>query len=250
MRTKLAFVLAAAMGIGSTQLATAADMPTKAPMAPAQAAFSWTGFYVGAGAGWARGNFDWRYQNPVPATIPPFSANNDNWAVGGFIGYQYQWSQVVLGVEASGNWLSGNDWASGQILSFPTANQVRADAIYTVGGKLGWAWNTWLLYADGGWASGRVETQLVPTGGSAFDVTSQRQNGWYAGGGVDYLLAHGAFADFIVGLDYKHVDLGTHSHLSSLDGFAPSPPGINGRDIGAKEDIVTLRLTVKVNPSH
>jgi len=252
MRYKIASLVAAAIVFGGVQVAAAADMAVKArPMvAPVVTSYNWTGFYIGGSTGWAHGDFDWRYQNPVPATIPPFSANNDNWAFGGFIGYQYQWSQVVLGVEASGNWLSGDNWASGQILPFPTATQVRADSVYTVGGKLGWAWNTWLLYVDGGWATGIVKTRLVPTGGAAFDFTSERQDGWYVGGGLDYLLTSTGFADIIVGLDYKHVDLGTKSHLSSLDAFGPSPPGVNGRDISAKEDIVSLRLTFKVNPFH
>ena len=53
--TKLAFVLAAAMGFGGAQVASAADMAVKARPMAAPAAFSWTGCYVGAHAGYGLG---------------------------------------------------------------------------------------------------------------------------------------------------------------------------------------------------
>ena len=34
-------------------------------------------------------------------------------------------------------------------------------------------------------------------------------------------------------------------HASSADAFGPSPPGVNGRNISATEDIVRARLSLK-----
>jgi outer membrane immunogenic protein len=228
-------------------MASAADLPVKTPGPVVAPVHSWTGFYGGVSGGWAGGTLGWTYQNPVPATIPPFSGNNDNWIFGGHLGFQYQWNQIVLGVEAGVNAL-GNNWASGVILPLPTASQVKVSSIDTVGGRLGWAWNNWLFYGDGGWARGSVQTQLSPSVGSPFDMTSQNQDGWYAGGGAEYMLIKGSAVDVIVGLEYQHIDLGSASTRSSLDGFQSSPPGINGRNIDAKEDIVRGRLSLKWNP--
>ena len=61
------------------------------------------------------------------------------------------------------------------------------------------------------------------------------------GGGVEYALAD----HLIVGLEYQHVDAGTAFHASSADGFSASPPGVNGRNIDGKEDIVRARISVK-----
>ena len=58
MRTKFASVLAVALSLGVVQAASAADMPTKAPIVrvPVAAPYDWSGFYLGAHFGyeWAR----------------------------------------------------------------------------------------------------------------------------------------------------------------------------------------------------
>jgi hypothetical protein len=46
------------------------------------------------------------------------------------------------------------------------------------------------------------------------------------------------------------VDLGNHFQASSADGlfgFGPSPPSVNGRNIGATIDMVRFSVSVKTN---
>ena len=54
MRSKIVSLLAVTFSLGFAQAASAADMPTKAPIvnAPVAVPFSWTGFYVGVDAGY------------------------------------------------------------------------------------------------------------------------------------------------------------------------------------------------------
>jgi hypothetical protein len=53
MRRQSIAIIAAASTVAFTQVASAADLPRKAPAyAPPPPAFSWTGFYVGAHAGY------------------------------------------------------------------------------------------------------------------------------------------------------------------------------------------------------
>src|SRR5262245_55736364 len=61
---KLLLGAAIVAGLFATGAATAADLPPapapsyKAPAIAPVAAYNWTGFYIGANAGWAWGNFD------------------------------------------------------------------------------------------------------------------------------------------------------------------------------------------------
>ena len=119
--------LGALTGVGAAQ---AADLPLKAPE-PLVPVFSWTGWYIGANAGWLRGNANFdpvcptfdpatcpvlfpgfafntfipgfgNIQTFVPAAsgaIPGGSTSGKSFMGGGQIGYNYEVNHVVFGVE-------------------------------------------------------------------------------------------------------------------------------------------------------
>ena len=96
---------AAVFGVLTMASANAADMPMKAPPAPIVAPWNWTGFYAGLNIGYSWGNSDTDaafFNNTTGALL--FAANSDfhlNGVIGGGqIGYNWQWSNFVLGVEA------------------------------------------------------------------------------------------------------------------------------------------------------
>ena len=227
--------------------AFAADMPLKAPPAAYAEAYNWSGFYVGASAGWVHESSTWTYTNPVPATPPTSSAHDvrfDDAIFGGHIGALYQWQKVVLGAELAVSETRGNFGTSNLQCVATVGSQCRVSmgTLWTAGGRLGWAgWNRWLPYVSGGWARLEVRSQESTVPPLIFDNTSARQNGYYVGGGIEYAITN----NFIAGIEYQHVDVGTAYHASSADGFGPSPPGVNGRNISASEDIVRARLSVK-----
>src|SRR5208282_3383357 len=86
--------------------ALAADLPQPAPPPPPRApatyvpvpvqVFSWTGFYLGINAGYGFGTV-----TPSGGT-PSFTANG--FLGGGTLGGNYQWGQIVLGVEGDGDY--------------------------------------------------------------------------------------------------------------------------------------------------
>jgi outer membrane immunogenic protein len=119
--------------------------------------------------------------------------------------------------------------------------QARGTTLLTAGGRLGWAWNRWLLFADGGWAQLDIETQELTVPPIVFDHTVHRHNGSYVGGGVEHALTD----HFILGVEYQHVEVDTVFHASSGDAGLPSPPGVNGRNVGGSEDIVRARVSFK-----
>jgi outer membrane immunogenic protein len=111
MRTLLGGVGVSALLIAaSLSIANAADMPLKAPPIVAAPAFSWTGCYIGAhaGYGWGRDTND--FGNAIasgvtenegfPAEFGPFNHNTSGGVAGGQAGCNYQiQSNWLIGVE-------------------------------------------------------------------------------------------------------------------------------------------------------
>jgi outer membrane immunogenic protein len=116
--------------------------------------------------------------------------------------------------------------------------------LFTVGPRLGYAWDRLLIFATGGYASADLKGTYCSTVtgicGPAF--TNQngatRANGWYAGGGFDYLVHQGALVDVALGLEYQHFD------VSRNDAFRSNVIA-NNYDLEAKGDLVRARLTIK-----
>ena len=134
--------LAAIVAISAPAAAADMRMPMKAP-APVAAVFSWTGFYVGINGGWGWGRSRWDLQ---PLGLNEGSARVDGGTVGGQIGYNWQMGSWVFGLEAQGNWADFEGQRTS--LVFPAiTNRTRIDAFGLFTGKLGYAWDTFMLYA-------------------------------------------------------------------------------------------------------
>ena len=101
---------------GDPSIATAPALYTKAPQAPA---FTWSGVYAGAHAGWARTEADFGttvFPGDVFASLPLLaqfsaagtgSANRDGFIGGGQIGANAQFNQIVIGLEADFSGIGG-----------------------------------------------------------------------------------------------------------------------------------------------
>src|SRR5262245_2915454 len=103
-------VMVAVSTVALTQIASAADLPRKAPAAPPPpAVFSWTGFYIGANIGGGWGNRDVNFVPNDPASAFLFSALpvpnrslHTSGILGGVqVGYNYQFNRNwLVGIEA------------------------------------------------------------------------------------------------------------------------------------------------------
>jgi outer membrane immunogenic protein len=69
-----------------------------------RAAFSWTGFDLGAHAGYAWGSVDQR-QTTGGMPVGPFSYDVDGAFAGGTAGYNWQAGQLVVGIEGDLGWM-------------------------------------------------------------------------------------------------------------------------------------------------
>jgi len=107
------FVPAAALALAASAFAgPMAAEKSMAPIAPAPEC-TWTGFYIGinSGIGWQESRFtntdDAGYESYYFGGASTTTWDNVDYVVGGQLGYNYQWQDLVLGIEADADY-SGN----------------------------------------------------------------------------------------------------------------------------------------------
>jgi outer membrane immunogenic protein len=231
---KLSTVLGALAAIVAVSApAAAADMraPVRPAPAPMATVFSWTGFYAGINGGWGWARSRWNLQ---PAGLTEGSHDADGGTVGGQIGYNWQFGSWVFGLEAQGNWADFR--GSNVSLVFPAVtNRTQIDAFGLFTGKLGYAWDTFMLYAKGGAAVASVDyryftTLTGVTGGTADDT----RWGATVGAGLEWAFA----PNWSAGVEYNHLFLGRDDVT-----FAPLP-NVTDR-VRLDVDVITARLNYR-----
>jgi outer membrane immunogenic protein len=182
-----AFIGGVALAALATFPARAADMqaigqrpiPATSGYIPAQ--FFWTGFYIGAGIG---GSWD-----SATFVDPLAGANTASPAPKGFLfsgvsGINYQFSSVVVGVEAdfTGTWAKGSDVDA-------VLDTLSTQVFWTASivGRVGMAFDRLLIYGRGG-AAFDYDRDTVMAPSTATATGSLYRVGWTLGGGVEYAV--------------------------------------------------------------
>jgi outer membrane immunogenic protein len=249
--------------IGATSSAFAADMAAKAPLykAPPPILISnWTGFYIGGnvGGGWANTRFD-----AIPVTGDHFllpgnsfrtGNGNGDFVGGGQIGYNWQFQQIVLGIE--GTYSGANVRNNTGLLvdpRFPGENirlNSKITEYGTVVGRLGFApTNNWLLYAKGGYAAGRIETNPqdffpLPATLQHFSSGAAWHDGYTVGAGVEYKWTN----NWVVGVEYDYLNLRSKNQSNTLvSGLGVGAPTFYSQNVKADLSTVTARLSYLFN---
>jgi outer membrane immunogenic protein len=237
-------VIAGALLVGLSGVASAQDMPVKRPAAVVAAA--WTGPYIGLNAGDARN--DRRIDNRIlsvfcdqagiigpvcsthpnitdalVASVPPgFDTTPKGFIGGGQIGYGFQPTpQLVWGIEAdfqdahvrgSANTLTRSPFFF-DVATVTGAASQKIDFFGTLRARLGWLpIEPLLLYATGGLAYGHLETSVsflrsVPCiGCDRFTSASDDRwrAGWTVGGGLEWMVV----PRWSIRAEYLYYDLG------------------------------------------
>lgn len=196
----------AALLVGSAALvaapAFAADLPEPIPAAPAyepvaqSTAFDWTGVYVGAAAGYAFGEYG---GDAGDADVEGFTG-------GAFVGYN---------MALTPNWIAG---VEADIFAGPSENftvggtsvETETAVFGTLRGRVGYAFDSFMVYGTGGLALGWGEAEF--NGGS----DSNTHIGYVVGGGVEAALTENITAR----AEYLYVDTSEESYTaggSSVD---------------------------------
>jgi outer membrane immunogenic protein len=199
---------------------------------PLDPGYDWTGVYLGGSAGIGWSNDDWTY-----VVGPASLADSNDFAWGAALGAQWQSDSMVWGLEGG---LIGNVGGAPGVCPNPAfACDIDETNVVYVGPKFGYAVDNVLFSAMGGYAGGKVETSTPAIAtGVPFDTSSEWHNGWFVGAAVDY----GWTENVIVGVNYKHIDLGSESH-------SPSPfNATEVREVDVTADVISATLTLKFNP--
>jgi outer membrane immunogenic protein len=182
--------------------AGAADMRVKAPLAPPPPPpFSWTGFYIGGelGGAWANGT--------VTDSLFGLSVSSDHSGfIGGpVVGFNYQASNIVFGVEGDFDWTSLSATGNGVPTRIGTLQaSANTDWVSSLTGRIGYAADRALLYVKGGggWVRNTASITNLSTGASV--SASNTNSGWLIGGGLEYAFASNWSAK--VEFDYLKLD--------------------------------------------
>jgi outer membrane immunogenic protein len=227
---------AAVAVVGFASVASAADLPVKAPTYKAQAVIApvnnWSGVYVGLNAGGAWGNSQTDFTptgllTAVPAWISDLTARGSStqhpngFTGGGQIGINWQTGNFVFGAEADFQYLGLK--ASTQTPTFITggldpyrfATSIQTDWLFTLRPRVGLAFDRALVYATGGLAVGNQKfSQTLTFDGPPNDFNtgsvSKTSTGWVVGGGLEYMVTN----NWSVRGEYLYVDLGSVSYAS------------------------------------
>lgn len=191
-------LLASAAAIVAAGAASAADIGRSAPVrvvAPAPV-FSWTGFYLGVhgGGGWADSQSDFQTGGSSPADF-----NLDGPYVGAQIGFNWQMSSIVLGLEADASWSGIHGSRNPSNANTNYIHNQDIDYFGTVRGRLGVSMGNWMPYLTGGWAWGQGTRFSSGTN----ETRSGNHNGWTAGAGIEWALTN----HWSVKGEYKYITL-------------------------------------------
>jgi outer membrane immunogenic protein len=128
--------------------------------------------------------------------------------VGGQIGFNWQWRNLVAGIEGTGDWTNLH---AGHLTTDPFTNPAahvilnsQTNNIFTLAGRLGIACDKVLFYGKGGaaWVGSNYNENAF---GVLATAASETRVGWLAGVGAEY----GITPNLSAGLEYNYLGLGS-----------------------------------------
>ena len=170
--------------------ATAAGVPLPSPPdKPADRGSARGGWYIGGHAGYARGKANTALSDSAP---PSLTSSPGSLYGGALVGYAVRLrSRLLLGLEADvsfPNFLDDDDLISSRTTSAGNLSE-RLDLLGRARGRLGYAFDRWLIYGAGGfaWSLGRFIQS--PGATQTQDESLHFRPGWTVGAGVEFAFS-------------------------------------------------------------
>jgi outer membrane immunogenic protein len=201
---------------------------------------SWTGFYLGAHAGFA-----WSGVSGIHDSVDvdgPFNFSNIDLdgALGGVQArYSFQTGQIVLGAEVDYSWAHRSDRAQGPDAP-PGENfyHVKGGDLWSVRGVLGFTpISKLLVYGTVGWGESSFKLTVHDNFDGRTGSISLRENGLVYGGGIELALSDSVS----IKTEYLHYDVGGRRNLTD-----PPVPDSNGGDFIKFDDVDVWRVGVNL----
>jgi outer membrane immunogenic protein len=212
---KLLLATAATVALlGATSASRAADMAVKAPPPPPMMVpiFTWTGFYIGGNLGAA-----WAQRTVTDAFGNNFTRSSDGRFIGGGqLGYNWQFTNFVLGVEGDIDWIArnNNNGTAAVLINGGgpfVVTSTDSNWVGTLAARFGWAVDHLLLYgkAGGGWIgnSGGFTVTNLTTGNTFASGGGNSRGGWLLGGGIEYAITN----NWSLKGEYDYIGLGNRN---------------------------------------
>jgi outer membrane protein OmpA-like peptidoglycan-associated protein len=235
----------------------ASMVPAGAQLLPAPTGpVNWTGPYVGLSIGGDWGRLPGRDRVPgtavsAPGSVGYGSATDTEPTGGGQAGYNYQLpSNIVLGVEADvkggGPSVTTRTGGSGPIGAGSTI-QSSSTVNGSFRGRIGYAWNQFMVYGTGGIAVADGNLQANYTSAAPGLPGGARSNstvlvGPTFGGGVEYAIA----PNVTIGGEYRHTDYSTQGMRLGPVYTAGGPQPAFAK-IALQDDVALLKVNYHFN---
>lgn len=204
------FACSAALAIAKT--GSAADLPAASVIPPPVVlAPDWSGFYLGVAGGGGFGSSQKTFSNGMQT--PEFKV--DGAIVGGTVGYNKQWGNIVAGLEGDFSWSEVHGSANCPNPVFTC--QTNATWLATLRPRVGYALGNFMPYVTGGLAVGDVNVKsfLTSTGSGANGVDfTKTQLGWTTGAGIEVSI----FSNWSLKAEYLYIG------LADANGPSDKPP--------------------------
>lgn len=226
-----------------------ADMAVKAPLlqAPLAAPYSWTGWYIGANAGFGVGQGQGLYAvgpgGPGPAA-ETFNAMPGGGFGGGQFGFNYQINSFVLGAETDIQGAGISDSRTCLLGCIPGSSALidqKLNWFGTTRARIGLATGPVLTYATAGVAYGETEIGVATTlgGAAGSSSSSTTKTGWTWGTGVEAALG----GNWTAKAEYLYLDLGSSS-------IAGVPPFVGTLSTKNREQIFRGGINYRFGPDQ
>jgi outer membrane immunogenic protein len=246
---KIKLAAAAAMLLASTSMGSAADMAMKAPYAAPAAAWSWTGFYIGAHAGAGWGTTETTLTGltgapAIPAGIALTQNSRSGFLGGGQAGYNWQSGWTVFGVQGD---IAGMDVkGTTPCIAVGATCTAKSDWLATVTGRVGGVVaDRTLVYAKGGAAWMHTDhTFSVPAGFLAAPGTSVSSSsttfGWLLGLGAEYAFS----PNWSAFIEYDYIEFDKKNIALDFSAFVAAP-AIANIDVKNKLSVAKIGVNYK-----
>ncbi len=237
-------------------------------MGPVETGHQWTGLYVGGNLGGKWGDFSApviiENVTVLGTTFGPsvqlFDVNPSSFTGGGQIGYNLQYNHWVVGAEGN---INGHDLSASHTLFDAEIAEtslfvpgdtftIKSDLQASILGRIGYAADSWLLYATGGVGFANVkfigDFPTTVDGGITFPYAYGSQNQRLTGGtyglGFEYALTQ----NWRMGVEGRYTDYGrTQYPLTSVPVVSLSPTAFIYSPAAADMRVTTGEVLFKIN---
>ena len=217
--------------------------------------FTWTSCYAGVQAGGGWGKKELTDSVGIFSGVTGYSSTSvdvTGYMVGGQFGCDYQFAPTwVVGIEGAATGGNISKTTNFFVPSIPVAPGISdtasfrstTDFLASITGRIGYAWDRWLVYGKGGVALVGDRYHAEDVDGFYFFDATENRIGWTAGAGVEWAFT----PEWSVKLEYDYYGFGTKSLsftdttiLGSPVGSGGPPPFIAPANINQNIQVVSL----------